>query len=405
MSVEPIPAETQVPRDWSRCALCDVAVKIQDGTHFSPALGGTDYKYVTSKNIGPGYLKLKSIETISAQEHRKIYSRCDVKYGDLLFTKDGANTGNAALSLFREEVSLLSSVAFVRADHRYALELYLLQYLLSGPGRRQIADAMSGNAITRLTLAKINNLAVPLPPIQEQRKIVSVLTTLDDQIGALKGLIAKKEAIKQGIMQQLLTGETRLPGFAGKWSKICLGEFTQVLNNLRVPLSAGRRLCRPGPFPYCGANGVLDYIDDYLVDDDVILLAEDGGNFDQFYTRPIAYRMKGKIWVNNHAHVLKAASGGDTGYLFYALAHKDIRPYISSSTRSKLTRGELVRIEVALPGDIAEQQRIAEIGADADNLIFTLKRLLTKMRTIKQGMVQELLTGRTRLPIVEEVTT
>jgi type I restriction enzyme S subunit len=402
MSAQPSIAEDQIPEDWSRRALRDVAVKIQDGTHFSPALGGTDYKYITSRNIGPGYLKLDSVSTISDEEHRKIYRRCDVHFGDLLLTKDGANTGNAALSPFYEEVSLLSSIAFIRADQRHAVERYLLQYLLSEPGRKSIADAMSGNAITRLTLDKINILVVPLPPIAEQHAIATALTDADDQITTLERLTVKREAIKQG-MQQLLTGSTRLPGFVGKWSEVSLGEVAQVLDTQRVPLSAGQRMSRRGPFPYCGANGVLDYIDDYMIDDDVVLLAEDGGNFDQFRSRPIAYRMKGKIWVNNHAHVLKAIHGGDTGYLFHALAHKDIRPYVASGTRSKLTRGELVRIQVTLPDDIAEQRRIGEILTDADNLIFSLKRLIAKKRAIKRGMMQELLTGRTRLPLDEEV--
>lgn len=88
------------------------------------------------------------------------------------------------------------------------------------------------------------------------------------------------------------------------WTETDLGSASVILDNLRVPLSGAQRASRPGPFPYCGANGVLDHIDDYMIDDDVVLLAEDGGNFDQWRTRPIAYRMKGKIWVNNHAHVL-----------------------------------------------------------------------------------------------------
>ena len=182
------------------------------------------------------------------------------------------------------------------------------------------------------------------------------------------------------------------------WKEVDLGDASVVLDNLRVPLSGVQRVNRRGPFPYCGANGVLDHIDDYMIDDDVVLLAEDGGNFDQWRTRPIAYRMKGKIWVNNHAHVLKARKNGDTGFLFYALEHKDITPFISSGTRSKLTRGELIRIKVLMPEATSEQRRISESFRDADDLIATLERLITKKQAIKQGMMQQLLTGRTRLP-------
>ena len=136
-------------REWSRRRLDAIAVKIQDGTHFSPKLGGHDRRYITSRNLGPGTLRLDAVAMISQEEHAKIYRRCDVQFGDLLLTKDGANTGNAAINTFEEEISLLSSVAFVRVMPDVADTEYLLQYIVSVPGRRQITDAMAGNAITR----------------------------------------------------------------------------------------------------------------------------------------------------------------------------------------------------------------------------------------------------------------
>jgi type I restriction enzyme, S subunit len=182
------------------------------------------------------------------------------------------------------------------------------------------------------------------------------------------------------------------------WAEHSLGDAAVILDNLRVPLSAAQRVGRSGPFPYCGANGVLDHIDAFMIDDDVILLAEDGGNFDQWPERSIAYRMNGKIWVNNHAHVLKGGRSCETGFLFYALEHKNITPFISSGTRSKLTRSELVRIKVAFPDRLDEQCRIATALSDADELIAALERMIDKKEAIKLGMMQQLLTGRTRLP-------
>jgi type I restriction enzyme S subunit len=81
-------------------------------------------------------------------------------------------------------------------------------------------------------------------------------------------------------------------------------------------LNEAQRAAMKGDYPYCGANGVLDCVNSYVIDDDIILMAEDGGYFDEYETRPIAYRMKGKCWVNNHAHILKAKSGVDQGFLF-----------------------------------------------------------------------------------------
>ena len=111
---------------------------------------------------------------------------------------------------------------------------------------------------------------------------------MDALIGGLDQLIAKKRHVKQGVMQELLTGKRRLPGFSGKWELKTIEETTDCLDNMRVPLNENQRSQMQGEIPYCGANGVLDYINDYVVDDDIILIAEDGGYFDEYESRPIA---------------------------------------------------------------------------------------------------------------------
>jgi type I restriction enzyme S subunit len=191
--------------------------------------------------------------------------------------------------------------------------------------------------------------------------------------------------------------QTELGLVPGDWEIAALSAITDCLDNLRVPLNESQRARRQGEIPYCGANGVVDYIDDSVIDDDIILMAEDGGYFDEYRTRPIAYRMKGKCWVNNHAHILKAKAGVDQGFIYYSLVHKNILPFLASGTRAKLNRSELNKIEVALPPTIAEQETIAEALSDADALIESLEQLLAKKRQLKEGAMQEFLTGRRRL--------
>jgi type I restriction enzyme, S subunit len=217
-----------IPEDWYVQAFSDVCLKIQDGTHFSPKLGGNDYRYITSRNIRFGFLYISDVDWIDAAEHKSIYKRCDVKYGDLLLTKDGANTGNAALNNLDEEFSLLSSVAFLRFNSKRHVARYFLQQILSTFGQQQIKEAMSGNAITRLTLEKIKQLRFPVPAFPEQTAIANILSDTDSLITSLDRLIAKKRDIKQATMQQLLTEKTRLPGFGGEWKVRKLGEIADV---------------------------------------------------------------------------------------------------------------------------------------------------------------------------------
>ena len=273
---------------------------------------------------------------------------------------------------------------------------FLFHALVHAEDRWQALE--QGSTFTAANSDQVGKFPLRVPDNEnEQRAIAKVLSDVDGLINALDALIAKKRAIKQATMQQLLTGKTRLPGFSGAWETKRLREIANCLDNVRIPLNEAQRASMPGPYPYCGANGVLDYVNDYVLDDDVVLIAEDGGYFDEFLTRPIAYRMSGKIWVNNHAHVLKAKSDYDQGFLYYSLVHKNIMPYLSGGTRAKLNKFEMYKIEINVPDDTEEQRAIATVLSDMDAEITALEHRRDKTIAIKQGIMQQLLTGKVRL--------
>ena len=273
---------------------------------------------------------------------------------------------------------------------------FLFHALVHAEDRWQALE--QGSTFTAANSDQVGQFRIFVPDdVNEQRAIAKVLSAVDGLIDSLDALIAKKRAIKQATMQQLLTGKTRLPGFSGAWETKQLGQIADCLDNVRVPLNEEQRASMPGPYPYCGANGVLDYVNDFVLDDDVILMAEDGGHFDEYAYRPIAYRMKGKIWVNNHAHILKAKPRYSQAFLFFSLVHKNILPYLVGGTRAKLNKFEMNKIDVQLPLNTAEQEAIASILSDIDAEIAALEQRRNKIRAIKQGMMQQLLTGRVRL--------
>jgi len=249
----------------------------------------------------------------------------------------------------------------------------------------------SGSGQTNLKKSEILTCPVALPPTKaEQTAIATVLNDADALIQKLEQLIAKKRNIKTATMQQLLKPKEG-------WEVKKLGDCTNCLDNLRFPLNDSQRLSMKGDYPYCGANGILDYINDYRIDDEVILIAEDGGYFDEYATRPIAYKMKGKFWVNNHAHILKAKPEYEQDFIFYSLVHKNILTFLASGTRAKLNKSEMYKIEIDTPKDKSEQTRIAQILTDMDNEIEALKKKLNKYKMLKQGLMQVLLTGKIRL--------
>jgi len=176
------------------------------------------------------------------------------------------------------------------------------------------------------------------------------------------------------------------------WKTVTIEECCDILDSKRIPINTEEREERVGSIPYYGANGLQGYIDDYIFDEDLILIAEDGGYFNEFATRPIAYKVSGKSWINNHAHVLKAKVGYCQSAIFYYLEHKDIQPFIVGGTRSKLNQSGLRSIALDIPELESEQTQIAEILSTIDRAIEQTEAIIAKQQCIKTGLMQDLLT-------------
>ena len=164
---------------WQDYQLKDICEKITDGTHNSPIntdLG--DYMYITAKNIKEEGIDLSKITYVSSDIHEKIYARCNVEFGDVLYIKDGATTGIATINTIKEQFSLLSSVAVLKPKKNKLLAKYLVYKLNSNEVRNMMINNMSGVAITRLTLTKIKQAKMKFPTIEEQQEIVNILDKL-----------------------------------------------------------------------------------------------------------------------------------------------------------------------------------------------------------------------------------
>ncbi|MCK9622372.1 MAG: restriction endonuclease subunit S [Methylobacter sp.] len=156
----------------------------------------------------------------------------------------------------------------------------------------------------------------------------------------------------------------RAENFNAKYPIKHLGEVVDFLDNLRKPIKASDRLV--GEYPYYGANGLQGFINDFIFDEPLVLLAEDGGHFGN-PEKTIAYIAEGKYWVNNHAHVLKPKDGLDLKFLCRVLENYDVTPFIKGATRAKLTKGDASTIPIPFP-PLTEQKRIAAILDKADSL-------------------------------------
>lgn len=165
-----------------------------------------------------------------------------------------------------------------------------------------------------------------------------------------------------------------------------LADVCDILDSQRIPVTARDRV--KGCYPYYGANGIQDYVDKYIFDDELVLLAEDGGNFGSKES-PIAYRVSGKCWVNNHAHVLKPHDNTDVDYLCYALMFYNTEGLVNGATRQKLTQSAMKKMIIPLC-DLKRQQEIVNELNAVSHLISLRQRQAEKLDELVKARFVEM---------------
>ncbi|MDZ8239243.1 MAG: restriction endonuclease subunit S [Nostoc sp. ChiQUE01a] len=188
----------KLPDGWRWIKLNDVCIKITDGTHHSPPNGREGIPYITAKNIRPFRLDLTELTYVSPEDHAKIYKRCDPKPGDVLYIKDGVTMGIAAVNNLEYEFSLLSSVALLRPNPKI-LDSDFLAICLNAPDTfNSVTASQSGSAIRRIVLKQIQEIKIPLPPLDEQKRIVPILNEQMEAVEkARQNAIAQLKAAKE----------------------------------------------------------------------------------------------------------------------------------------------------------------------------------------------------------------
>ncbi len=182
------------------------------------------------------------------------------------------------------------------------------------------------------------------------------------------------------------------------WDASTVGDSFEVCNQFRLPISQAVREKMSGPYPYYGPTNIQGWINEYRVEGEYALIGEDGDHFLKWRIQPMTLLVRGKFNVNNHAHIVQGAKNL-TKWFYWFFANRDITPSLSrqGAGRYKLNKATLLKLHCVLP-PYPEQVAITEALSDADALIESLEQLLAKKRHLKQGAMQELLTGKKRLP-------
>ena len=325
--------------------------------------------------------------------------------GDLVFARTGASVGKSYLYDSSDgELVYAGFLINVTPDASRLNPKYLSLFAHSKAYWDWVARMSARSGQPGINGREYGQLPIPLPDIQTQTRIAEVVGDLDELIVSLERLITKKQAIKEGMMQGLLTGRTRLPAFDGEWNDVSLGSIATVTMGQSPP----------------GATYNSDGHGTSLVQGNADI--RDRVTFDRVWTTaPTKLCKRGDVILTVRAPVGYTAiasrasclgrgvcalsTKSDNRFLFHALVY--VEPswalYEQGSTFTAVNSNEVRSFTLRWPADADERSAIARVLDDAEDELRILELRLGKARAIKQGMMQELLTGRTRLPVQEAV--
>jgi type I restriction enzyme S subunit len=322
-----------------------------------------------------------------------------VASGDVFFTissETPEEVGMASVLLEDLENCYLNSFcALFRFSESKRPNPVFTGYLLRQPlVRAYFTKKAQGSTRFNLSKDAFRSLPLCIPSLAEQQKIAECLSSVDDLIAAQARKVDALKTHKKGLMQQLFPreGETqprlRFPEFqnAGEWKTKVLGKVAENLDNKRRPITSSDR--EAGDVPYYGASGVVDYVEGYIFDEDLLCVSEDGANL-VARTYPIAFSISGKTWVNNHAHVLRFEDACTQKFVEVYLNSIKLDDFITGMAQPKLNKAMLDRIPIPHT-TVAEQQRIASCLSSLDALITAETQKHDALKAHKRGLMQQL---------------
>lgn len=330
-----------------------------------------------SVNIGSYY--------VNESKYREM-SRFAVKSGDYIISCSGTIGRIYQIPLTFPKGIINQALLKLTINTEKINPTYFYKYFQWDKFQQKIIDDTQGGAMKNLVGMDIFKKApIVLPEMKEQTAIAEALSDIDGLISSLQKLIEKKKAIKQGAMQELLTGQKRLPGFYKEWRIVQIGETLSIGHGQSQKTVENRF----GKYPILATGGCIGYANDFLWDKPSVLIGRKGTiDKPQYADYP--------FWTIDTLFYTKIFDGYDAKFIYYKFCMIDWQQYNEASGVPSLNATTIENLQIIVP-EKDEQQAIAQILSDMDSEIEQLEKKLAKYQQIKQGMMQELLTGRIRL--------
>ena len=362
----------------------------EDGFAQSIHYGDVLIKYVECLNVSKELLPYIDNKNI-VNKFKKFY----IQNGDVIIadTAEDETVGKCIEISGIVDHNIISGLHTIplRPVNKFAYG-YLGFYLNSNSYHNQLKPLMQGIKVTSISKNLLKTTTLNYPSnIQEQKKISELFQTLNHLITLHQRKLEKLKIIKKSMLENLFpqngekTPKIRFSGFTEDWEQRKLGEVANRFDSTRIPISENLRVL--GNTPYYGANGIQDYIDGYTHDGEYVLIAEDGANDLKNY--PIRL-VKGRIWVNNHAHVIQGIEKiMNNKFINFAMSQVDFESIVVGCGRAKLNAEQLMDICFKIPNK-NEQANIGRLFESLDHLITLHQSKLEKLQKIKKSMLESM---------------
>lgn len=380
---------------WRNVRLGDIGQSLIGLTYSPSNVKRSGTLVLRSSNIQDGELAFDDNVYVDCAIPEKIRTR---ENDILICVRNGSRRLIGKSAILDRRVSGQTFGAFM-AVYRSDLNPFLRYFFQSDDFKRQI-DEHLGATINQITNGSLNGFVVTLPSESEQQAITERLQDVDRLIATLKRLISKKHAIKQGMMQELLTGRTRLQGFKQAWSRATLGRISKVTMG-QSPVGSSYNTKGNGLPLIQGNADVSKRATIERVWTSSPTKISEPGNVILTVRAPVGHAAIASHRICLGRGVCGLDAGKDNSFLFHLLVSNESRWSLFSqgSTFTAVGSNEVDSFTIDWPCDPEERSAIAQVLQDADQEIDALQRHLESVCSIKQGMMQELLTGRVRLPV------
>ncbi len=387
-----------IPEEWGAKTLFDLAERkkelFDDGDWIeSEHITTTGIRLIQTGNIGIGSFIEKGVKKFIYEKSFATLRCKQLKTGDLLVCRLAEPAGRSCVlpDIGEERIVTSVDVTIFRPPHGVADRIYLANVFSTPEWFHAVSDRSGGTTHKRISRGALGRIAVRLPPLPEQRAIATVLGDVDALLGGLDRLIAKKRDLKQAAMQQLLTGQTRLPGFNGKWEVKRLGEIAHIKTGSRN----NEDKILDGEFPFFVRSEVVERINSYSHDCEAILVPGEGRIGDIFHY------INGRFDVHQRVYAITQFKPGVSGKFVHLYMAMNFGQWAMQNTVKatvdSLRLPTFQTFKLRVPPTKDEQTAIATVLSDMDAELSALEARRDKTRDLKQGIMQELLTGRIRL--------